>query len=111
MNDYATIEELLDALGKGSLYNKKPVEFKFKEEGKMSRQMTALDQIRQGGFIIGSVDTEGKISFSPNPIVHYGEQPARTECKRLAIQNPGKAFIFVKLAGAELVPESKPISY
>ena len=69
-----------------------------------TKQEAALDQVRQGGFIVGSIDTIGSISFSSNPVVHSTATQARAECARLARIHPGKAFVFVKLAGAEMVP-------
>ena len=76
----------------------------------MSKQMMALDQIRAGGFIVGSIDANGSVSFSSAPRIHDSATEARAECKRLATSQPGKAFIFVKLAGAELVPQATPVS-
>jgi hypothetical protein len=76
----------------------------------MSKQMIALDQIREGGFIVGSIDTNASVSFSSVPRIHPTATEARAECKRLAAIHPGKAFIFVKLAGAELVPQATPVS-
>lgn len=76
----------------------------------MSKQMTALDQVRQGGYIVGSIDTNATVSFSGTPRIHNTAQEARLECKRLAASQPGKAFIFVKLAGAELVPQATAVS-
>ena len=73
-------------------------------------QDIALDSVRQGLFIVGSIDINGAVSFSTNPIVHNNAHAARAESKRLAAMNPGKAFIFVKLAGAELVPSARTIS-
>jgi hypothetical protein len=76
----------------------------------MSKQMLALDQVRIGGFIVGSIDENASVSFSSIPRIHETATDARTECKRLAASQPGKAFIFVKLAGAELIPAAKSIS-
>ena len=81
-----------------------------KQTQTMSKQMLALDQVRQGGFIVGSIDDNASVSFSSTPRIHNTAQEARTECKRLATAQPGKAFIFVKLAGAELVPQATTIS-
>jgi hypothetical protein len=98
--------------------NLPPINFEpkytLRKEGKqintMSKQMMALDQIREGGFIVGSIDANAIISFSGVPRIHTTATDARTECKRLAAMYPGKAFIFVKLAGAELVPQATPVS-
>lgn len=76
----------------------------------MSKQMMALDQVRQGGFLVGSIDDNATVSFSSTPRIHNTAGEARTECKRLAATQPGKAFIFVKLAGAELVPQTTSVS-
>ena len=43
-------------------------------------------------------------------MIHTDALAARTECKRLATARPGKAFIFVKLAGAEMVPAQRAVS-
>lgn len=74
------------------------------ETTKITTQSDAFDAIRQQGYIVGSIDYTGCISFSPSPKVHYGPQSARSECARLAKTSPGKAFFFVKLVGAEMVP-------
>lgn len=73
---------------------------------KMTNQNHALNSVRNGGFIICSIDKSGNLSFALNPIVHSDANAARAECRRLAGINRGKAFIFVKLSGAELVPDT-----
>jgi len=115
MNETEKVEQFNDIL---RALNLPPVEIKpkytLREEGTqiytMSKQLTALNQIREGGFIVGSIDTNGTVSFSSAPRIHSTSIEARTECKRLAATQPGKAFIFVKLAGAELVPQATPVS-
>jgi hypothetical protein len=77
---------------------------------KITDQEAAVNHIRQGRFIVGSVDASGSMSFSANPTVQYTSMDARRECARLARLNPGKLFIFVKLSGAELVPTQKAVS-
>lgn len=76
----------------------------------MSKQQIALDQVRSGGYLVGSIDAGAAVSFSTYPRIHETPADARAECKRLAAQNPGKAFIFVKLAGAELIPQATAVS-
>ena len=110
IKQFNTLEELL-----ASMNPMNPIQFQFKEPGKqmeqiMSKQMTALDQVRQGGYIVGSIDANATVSFSGTPRIHNTTQEARLECKRLAASQPGKAFIFVKLAGAELVPQATAVS-
>ena len=81
--------------------------YKIRSEGKQmdrTNQEIALDNVRNGVYIIGSIDVHGSISFSANPAVHQTAALARQEAARLARANPGKAFVFVKMSGAELVP-------
>ena len=73
---------------------------------KINTQQDAVQHVKAGTYIIGSVAPNGSVSFSPNPNIQYTSQSARTECKRLAASNPGKLFIFVKLSGGELVPNT-----
>ena len=65
---------------------------------------TALNAIRAKNFIVGSIGPSNGISFSANPVLHTSAQTARAECSRLAKTYPGKVYVFVQLAGAELVP-------
>lgn len=112
MNDnFATLEELLEAMSKGIATRSaiKPTEFNYKPMNKQAEDL--LTNIPKGIFMIGSVDTQGVVSFSPNPVLHPTTETARAECKRLAMNNPGKAFIFVKVSGAELMPVTRPVSY
>jgi hypothetical protein len=60
-------------------------------------------------YIVGSFSAGG-ISFSATPVLHPDAVSARKECKRLAAMNPGKAYLFVQLSGAELVPTTPVIS-
>ena len=80
------------------------------EQMNYTKQETALDSVRRGLYMVGSVNLLGEVSFAANPMVHESAVTARSECKRLANANPGKAFIFVKLAGAELIPSQRGIS-
>lgn len=57
--------------------------------------------ISQRNFIVGSIDVNGMLSFTANPVVHSSQIMARQECKRLAKIYPGKTFLFVQLTGAE----------
>lgn len=69
-----------------------------------------LGAVRASQFIVGSFSADKGLSFSANPVFHNSPTTARTECKRLASIYPGKAFIFVKVAGAELIPTVQSIS-
>jgi hypothetical protein len=71
---------------------------------KLNTQSAFLSAVRSAYFIVGSVDASGSLSFAANPAKHENSSLARLECKRLAAAYPGKAYIFVKFAGAELVP-------
>ena len=71
---------------------------------KINTQQDAINSVKSGWFIIGSVSATGDVSFSSIPTLQYNAQDARTECKRLATLTPGKLYIFVKLSGGELVP-------
>lgn len=64
-----------------------------------------LVNVRNRGYIVGTVSDEGVVSFSANPVVHVNKVAAQAEAARLSEQNPGKAFIFVQLAGGYLVPK------
>lgn len=57
--------------------------------------------ITQRNFIIGSIDSMGNVSVSPNPTLHVGANSARIECKRLAKMYPGKTFVLMQMYGAE----------
>lgn len=71
---------------------------------------SAGDAIRGKGFIVGSVDSNGIVSFSPNPVVHPTALAARAECSRLADATHDKAYIYTQLLGAEQVV-SKPLHF
>lgn len=73
-------------------------------------QNVVLNHVRNAGFIIGSIDATGNLSFASNPMVHPDAISARKECKRLADITPGKAFTFVQFRGAELVPMAQSVS-
>ena len=61
--------------------------------------------IRAKQYIVGSVCSEGTLSFSGNPVPHAGRALARAECSRLAKINPGKLYVFVCFEGAEMLPK------
>lgn len=83
-------------------------------QNKMNDNLTTqecfTDAIRSQRFIVGSVSSEGLMSFNPNPTVHLNSFDARTECKRLAKLYPTKMYIFVQFKGAEMVPSVTTIS-
>lgn len=66
--------------------------------------------VKSNNFIVGSVSTDGTLSFSINPMQHVTAGAARAECARLARINPGRLYIFVQLAGGELVPIMSTLS-
>lgn len=101
--------EILSALGLPTVALEK-AQTKQGYNMEVTKQEVALNEVRRGGFIIGSIDASANVSFAINPVIHNDAQSARAECKRLAGINPGKAFIFVKLVGAELVPTQRAIS-
>lgn len=72
----------------------------------ITTQESAFNVIKLQGYIIGSIDAQGNVSISNSPKVHLGPHSARTECARLAKINPGKAFFFTKMIGAEMVPNT-----
>jgi hypothetical protein len=76
----------------------------------LDTQADAINAIRNQHYIVGSVSAQGSFSFSATPVVQYTVADARQECKRLANQNPGKLFVFVKLQGAELIPTTPTLS-
>lgn len=69
-------------------------------------QIDALNAVRSRFFIIASVASNGDFSLSAFPAVHISAAEARIEAKRLAQLSPGKAFVILTLAGAEMVPVS-----
>lgn len=66
----------------------------------MMYQQNFLDQVRTRGYIVGSVNESGSVSFSASPKVHAARDEARAEAKRLARLKPGTAYIYVQLCGA-----------
>ncbi len=70
----------------------------------LNSQNQAIALIRGGGYIVGSVDSTGNLSFSSNPVIHLSTTDARNECKRLAKLSTGKMYVYANLQGAELVP-------
>lgn len=71
---------------------------------KLYTQADAINAIRSVATIVASVDKEGNFSMSESPVAHKDMTSARVEAKRLAGLYPGKMFVILKLAGAELVP-------
>lgn len=71
----------------------------------------ATSAIRNQFYIVGAFSVNGGVSFSPNPTIHTSASDARLECKRLAVNTPGKLYLFVKLSGAEFAPASITTSY
>lgn len=69
----------------------------------IASQHVAEIAVKHRGFILGSVDFNGNVSFSANPSVHTTIDSARVEAKRLARLNANKTFIIVQLVGAERV--------
>lgn len=71
----------------------------------MTKQYTVTNQaqaetmaIRNGHYIIGSVDQYGHFSISNSPAIHLNFDTAKAEAKCLASINPGKTFVPMKLA-------------
>ena len=85
------------------IINKEPIN-ELQIMDKINTQQEAIQQVKNGTYIIGSVGANGLVSFSATPSIQYNSQNARAECKRLAAISPGKLFIFVKLSGGEMVP-------
>ena len=52
------------------------------------------------GFIVGSVYTDGRMSFSSSPKVHLTEASARAECERLAAANRGTRYTYLEIKGS-----------
>jgi len=82
-----------------------------KMNNKITSQASATQAIKNQLFIVGSISSSGDVSFNPNPAIHLCASDARLECKRLAVNTPGKLYVFVKLAGAEMSPIASTISY
>lgn len=78
--------------------------YKEPKMNKIQTQAAALQAVKQHDIIIGSFDSNGFFSAAQNPSPHPTVVEARTECKRLARLTPGKAFVFLTLSGAEMVP-------
>lgn len=53
-----------------------------------------------GNVIIGSILSNGNISFSDKPSVHTTELSWKTEIERLASANPGKRYVAVEVVGS-----------
>jgi hypothetical protein len=67
-------------------------------------QINALAQVKARKFIIGTIDYNGYFSLSSRPFYHGTDLEAKRECTRLATLNPGKAFIYMQLAGGAMLP-------
>lgn len=68
---------------------------------KIYSQTSGESAVKARRYIVGSLSDTGDVSFATNPTTHTSGSDARSECKRLAKQNPGRTFIFVQLVGAE----------
>ena len=66
-------------------------------------QTISLQHVSARNYIVGSLDFDGCWSFSGEPAFHATVAHAKHEAERLARNNPGKAYVYVKLAGAVLV--------
>lgn len=78
---------------------------------KINSQLVGEQAVKNQRFIVGSISQAGDFSFAASPALHTDVFSARAECKRLALQNPGKTFIFVQLKGAErVVPQPTALS-
>lgn len=71
----------------------------FKHTMAFSDQSSAEYSVRSRGFLVGSIDTSGVLSFSPRPVVHATESSASTEADRLSKLHPNKTFIWVQMRG------------
>ena len=88
-----------------------PKETKMNYTQKITSQLGGEKAVKEQNFIIGTIDQNGSISFSANPVLHEDVYTARAECKRLAIANPGKTYVFAQLKGAErVVPQPTTLS-
>ena len=94
------------------IINKEPINEleNMNENTKINTQNKAITAIKQGQYIIGSVDSQGNMSFANNPVPHAYDYQARAECKRLALLSPGKMFFFAELTGGEMTPTVSTIS-
>ena len=62
-----------------------------------------LQLVTDRSFIVGSIDENGKLSFSAQPVPHDYASQAIAECRRLAAKEPGKVFIVVQFIGGAMV--------
>lgn len=74
------------------------------DKDKVDPASALLNHVKNRGFIVGSVDEAGKVSFADKPVVHLTKTDAAKEAQRLSSLTPGKAFIYVQFAGGYLVP-------
>lgn len=56
--------------------------------------------MKNGNYVIGSIQAGGAVSFSNNPKVHTSITATKTEVARLAKAHPGKRFAYFKLMGS-----------
>lgn len=75
-----------------------------KNQVKVDSGSAFLNHVKNRGFIVGSVDEAGNVSFASKPVVHLTKTDAAKEAQRLSNVNPGKAFIYVQFTGGYLVP-------
>ena len=68
---------------------------------KIYTQMNGEVAIKARRYIVGSLSATGEVSFAVHPTTHASASDARSECARLAKENPGRTFLFVQLVGAE----------
>ena len=93
-----------DLLSRIRYYDK--TDFTLNMTTKLNTQNDFIQAIKNRNYIIGSVTSTGTLSFADNPIKHTDPMSARAEVQRLSRLNRGKMYLFVELAGAELVPDA-----
>lgn len=68
--------------------------------------VTHVDPIGNRLYMVGSLDVNGVVSFSSQPVYHASEVSAKDECIRLAKSNPGKNFMYVRILGGAMLPSA-----
>ena len=76
---------------------------KTKQSKYIMTQNKMLQLVTDRSFIVGSIDENGKLSFSAHPVPHPDATQAIAECRRLVAKEPGKAFIAVRFCGGAMV--------